>query len=180
MKRGNICLENARGQIWVETVIYTLIAMVLIGLVLGYATPKIEEFRDKASIEKTINILNQIDTTIEEIRQKGSGNTRVIDFIIGDGQIKIDGVNDSIVFEMDSRYEYSEPGETFTENGFSINTEDEGKYKKITITKNYSYNLTYDGEDQSKTVSRSTTSYTISLLNNGFAGGTSVIDVSIS
>ena len=38
--------NSRRGQVWVETVIYTLIGIALIGLVLAILTPKIKEFRD--------------------------------------------------------------------------------------------------------------------------------------
>ena len=44
MKRG------VNGQVWVETVTYTLIAIVMIGLVLSFAKPKIEELQDKTII----------------------------------------------------------------------------------------------------------------------------------
>ena len=36
-----------KGQVWVETVLYTLIGLALIGVVLAIITPKINETRDK-------------------------------------------------------------------------------------------------------------------------------------
>jgi uncharacterized protein (UPF0333 family) len=44
-KRAGFFAKNKRGQIWVETVVYTLIALVMIGLVLAFAKPKIEELQ---------------------------------------------------------------------------------------------------------------------------------------
>lgn len=168
-----------RGQIWVETVIYTMIAMVLIGVVLSYVSPKIEEFRDRSTIEKTFNFLTTMDSTINEISSV-PGNKRVIKLTLSKGGIEIDGENDKIVFEIDSRYEYSESGETFVENGFSINTEDQGEHKKVKITKEYSYNLTYDNTEQSKTISSSPTAYDIIISNQGFNGNTATIDFVIN
>ena len=45
---------NKRGQVWVETVIYTLIALVMIGLVLSFVQPKIMELQDKATLQQSI------------------------------------------------------------------------------------------------------------------------------
>ncbi len=181
MKRGinEKSIKNKLGQIWIETVIYTLIAMVLIGLVLSFAKPKIEEFRDRSSIERTINIIKEIDNSIEEIRKEGFGNKRVIEFSLVDGEIQINGVNDSIIFEIDSRYEYSEPGKTFSKNGMNITTENFGKYKKVKIIKPYSYNITYNGGDLSKIFSKASTPYKISLTNKGFTEDKLVIDISL-
>ena len=175
----NFFLKNRKGQIWIETVIYTLIIMVLIGVVLSYANPKIESFRDKISIERTMNFLMALDNTMNDI-QNVPGNKRVIDFTLSDGEMRIDGIENRIIFEIQSRYQYSEEGETFTENGFSINTESQGKYKKVNISKTYQYNLTYAGSDQLKTISKASTPYKISISNNGFSGNVTIMDISIN
>ena len=39
---------NKGGQVWVETVVYTLIGLVLISLVLAFATPAIQKQKDNA------------------------------------------------------------------------------------------------------------------------------------
>jgi len=71
-------MKQKRGQVWVETVIYTLIAFVMIGLVLAYAKPKIEELQDKALIEQSIEMMKDIDSTI--LRMGGAGNQRLINW----------------------------------------------------------------------------------------------------
>ena len=65
MKRGN------RGQVWIETIIYTSIALLMIGLVLAYAKPKIEEFQDKATLEQSLEMVKEIDSTIMTIGVSG-------------------------------------------------------------------------------------------------------------
>jgi uncharacterized membrane-anchored protein YitT (DUF2179 family) len=57
-------MKKRKGQVWIETVIYTLIAFVMIGLVLSYATPKIQELQDQAIIQQSIDMMKQIDSTI--------------------------------------------------------------------------------------------------------------------
>ncbi len=98
-----------RGQVWVETVIYTLIAFVMIGAVLAFIKPKIEEIRDKALIEQTIEVIESINFGIIELG--GEGNKRIIELGIKKGILKIDGENNLIIFEIESRHVYSQPGE---------------------------------------------------------------------
>ena len=57
-------LRMERGQVWVETVLYTLIGLALIALVLAFVTPKINQSRDKIIVEQTINSLNEFDEKI--------------------------------------------------------------------------------------------------------------------
>ena len=55
-----------KAQVWIETVTYTMIALVMIGLVLAFAKPKIEELQDKTIIEQSIKILNEFNSIILE------------------------------------------------------------------------------------------------------------------
>ena len=86
------------GQVWVETVIYTLIGLVLIGTVLAFATPAIMEQKDKATIEKTAVALQEMDNAIVEVKNFGTGNTRIINFILGEGNLLVDGKEEKIIF----------------------------------------------------------------------------------
>ena len=56
MKRGKRG-KRKKGQIWVETVIYTLIAFAMIGLALSFVKPKIDEIQDRGIIEQSITLL---------------------------------------------------------------------------------------------------------------------------
>ena len=101
-------MHNKRGQVWIETVIYTLIAFSLIAAVLAFVKPKIEEIQDNAIIEQSLGLMKDIDSTIREIIQGGSGNKRKLEIAIKKGSLGIDGENDRLVFEIDSRKLYSE------------------------------------------------------------------------
>ena len=59
-------VKNKLGQIWVETVIYTLIGIAIIGIVLAIAQPKIEAKKDEVIIEQAIESLGNIDEKIGE------------------------------------------------------------------------------------------------------------------
>jgi uncharacterized membrane-anchored protein YitT (DUF2179 family) len=71
--------QNKNGQIWVETVIYTMIAFVLIAAVLAFVRPKIEEMQDEIIIKKSIVIMKDIDSTISNILAGSSGNRRLLE-----------------------------------------------------------------------------------------------------
>ena len=70
---------NIKSQIWVETVIYTLIGLVIIGILLSIVTPRIKEKQDEILIESSKEMLSNIDSTIEEVRYYGTGNSRPIE-----------------------------------------------------------------------------------------------------
>lgn len=169
---------NKKGQIWVETVIYTLIAFVMIGLVLAYAKPKIEELQDKAIIEQSIAMVKDIDNVIQEIAQKGPANQRIIELGIKKGVLKIDGVNDKIVFEVESKHIYSEPGTDISNENLIIHTAKSGK--SVNLTRDYSeeYNITYQGKDELKSLSKASIPYKLLISNKG--GDKTVIDIEVS
>lgn len=155
------------GQIWVETVIYTMIAFLMIGLVLAFAKPKIEATQDKAVIEQSIELMEEIDLTISEIIQGSAGNKRVMEIGIKKGNLKIDGENDLLVFEFEGKYTYSEPGVPISEGNLIIFTKQTGKINNVNITRNYDYNITYEGADELKSFGKSATPYTLLISNEG-------------
>ena len=172
-------IPEKRGQIWIETVIYTLIALTLIGAVLAFAAPKINEIRDRAVIEQTITMMQNINARISSVVDGGVGNKRVIEIGIKKGSLKIDSENDLIVFEVQSLLEYSEEGERFNIGDISAITEEQGSGNKITFTSNYSeYDLTYNGLNELKTITSSTTPYKLSIENKG--GVKTIVDIIIS
>ncbi|MBU2562119.1 MAG: hypothetical protein KKF68_00460 [Nanoarchaeota archaeon] len=183
--RISTCLPliQTRGQVWVETVIYTLIGFMIIGAVLSVAKPKIEEIRDKTVIEQSRGILEDINMILISIVQGGAGNKRVIELGVRKGSLEIDGVSDKLIFEIDnSRYTYSQPGENITSGSVIINTEKIGEYNVITLTSNYGgkYNITYNGKDELKTLSKASTPYKIFISNKGKINNKTNIDIVIN
>lgn len=165
--------ENKKAQVWVETVIYTLIALTIIGLFLSFAKPKVEEIQDKAIIDQSIDLLNQIDSVMSSIVEKGSGNQRILSIGIKKGSLEIDGISDQIIFEIDGKYTYSEPGENgamgkyINIDGIFVSTQERGSVSTVTLLSNYTkkYNISYKGLDEEKTISRSAAPYKMVILN---------------
>jgi hypothetical protein len=159
----------AKGQIWVETVIYLLITIVLIGAVFSFATPQIEKFRDRVIIEQSRDILFNIDSIIKDIHKYGVGNQRLIKINLKKGTLKISGVNDRLVFEIESKDQYIEPNSNYSENDLEIQNEKKGNLNIVRLTKDYSlnYNLTYQQIDKVKTLNKGSLPYEIIILNKG-------------
>src|SRR3989344_2612181 len=104
-------LINRKGQIWVETVLYTLIGLALIGLVLGFVTPRITEAKDRLLVEQAIESLNLFDDKINSVMQ-APDNVRSFDFTMKKGELFIHGEKDEIRFKLAGlKKPYSETGE---------------------------------------------------------------------
>ena len=58
-------VKMKRGQVWVETVIYTLIGLTIMGLLLAFVKPAIDEKRDQIVIGNSLEIINSIDSQIK-------------------------------------------------------------------------------------------------------------------
>lgn len=162
-------VNKKRGQVWVETVTYTLIAFVMIGLVLSFAKPKIEEMQDKVVLEQSVRMLKDIDNIIQEVGEGQIGNKRKLEVNLKKGTLEISPSTNSLIFKMESRYLYSEPGQEYTEGNLNILTTEMGKYNKVEINMSYEgdYNLTYKDETTSKTITKSSTAYNLFISKKG-------------
>ncbi|OIO81753.1 hypothetical protein AUJ84_00505 [Candidatus Pacearchaeota archaeon CG1_02_32_132] len=166
-----------KGQIWIETVIYTLIGLVLIGLVLAFATPKINEFKDKAIIDQTIDSLKGLDSKISEVIQEGPGNVRNVEFGMKRGDLYFDLTEDKIYYVIeDSRVLYSEPGIETEIGRIKILTEEGSINNKITLTLYYDSDLVFQ-ENALKKFTAAPTPYRFSLSNKGFENDREVIQI---
>ena len=161
-------VKNSKGQVWIETVVYTLIAFAILGAVLGFAKPKIEELQDKAVIEQSILMLENIDGIIEEIKTV-EGNKREIELGIKKGSLTIDSENNQIIFKIDSRYTYSEPGILYEKGIIKIYNQKIGELNKLNATISYegNYTLTWDNSENEEELSASSTPYRVFISNAG-------------
>jgi len=171
-------MKNKRGQVWVETVVYTLIGLTLIGVVLAFITPKINEYKDRSVIEETISSLNKLDEKISEVLD-APGNKRKIEFRMLRGEIYFDGVEDSIYYTLnDSRAIFSEPGVPTSIGKIQILSQKGNKENSVLLSLNYSLNITVDSVDKVRKFSSASTPYNFFVENKGFSqSGQQIIDV---
>ena len=163
-----IGVQKKRGQVWVETVIYTLVGLAIIGILLGTTKPKIDEIKDKSLIEQSIEGLNLINEKIFEVT-RGVGSKQLLGLEISKGSLYIDGLEDKIYWIMDTNYLYSEPGEEITAGNLKIYTTEKGNAWEITLEIDYKgiFDLKFDGENKLKIFEKSSADYRISLENLG-------------
>ena len=157
-------VKNTRGQIWIETVIYTLIALVMIGLVLAFARPKIQELQDKAIIIQSIEMMKEIDSVILNLGNRG--NKRIIELGIKKGDLILDVENEKLIFEIESRSEYSEIDAEISDGNILVKTTKEASANLVTLTRDYSgssYNLQFDGAEVPKTLTVGSVPYKLSI-----------------
>lgn len=190
MKRGTRALtldidnkllsKSKRSQVWVETVVYTLIAFVILGAILGFARPKIEKLQDESIIEQSIKMLEDIDGIIEEVKEV-SGNKREIELGVKKGSLTIDSENDQIIFDIESRYTYSEPGILYEKGDVDIYNHKIGELNKINATISYKgkYDLLWSGEEKKELLTKSSASYKIFISNDGKKEGLTLINFEI-
>lgn len=128
-----------RGQVWIETVIYTLIGLALIGLALSFIMPKINETKDKSIVEQTIYSLNQIDEKISNVLDKGAGNVRNIEVTIKKGVMTIEPAENRIYFLINGLEKpYTEPGIQVSIGRIEVLSEESQEGYQSTLTIDYS------------------------------------------
>jgi hypothetical protein len=164
-------MKKRNAQIWVETVLYTLIGLALIGIILAIVTPKINQAKDKTLVEQTIGSLGSWDEKIRELVDKGAGNVRNIPvFTMKRGSLIINSSSDEIIFVVDGLSKpYSEIGYPIREGNIVITSYQDKKTSYVELVLDYSNvaNITYEGEDQIKKFTAATTAYSFSIKNLG-------------
>jgi type II secretory pathway pseudopilin PulG len=179
--KDNFCLMFMRkvirnkGQVWVETVIYTLIGLTIIGIVMAAALPKINSKKDEMIVGQSIEALRNIDAKIRDA-QKVAGNRRIVDLEIKKGKFIIDMEKDTISWIMNSRFQYSELGVPISLGWLNVTTR-EGDPWEIEIKTEYFADLRYEGSDiGTKQLDISPTAYKFSIENKEDIFGVSIID----
>ncbi len=158
-----------RGQVWVETAIYTLIGLTIISIVLSFAMPQIDKVKDRAIISQTIDAMNIIDNKILEVEQ-AQGSIGVISLKISKGKLDINNDADELLYTLeDTRLQLSEIGEEIKEGNLIVKTETYGKKYKITIKRIYlGVDITYHGGVTGiNTIHAAGTPYQIYIENKG-------------
>jgi len=173
-------MAKRKGQIWIETVVYTLIGLALIGIILAIITPKINDSRDKIIVEQATSAMNDFGEKIREVLDRPVGNKRVIDeFLMKRGEFQIDGVNDQVVFLLDGLGNpYSEPGVPVESGWVTILTEQGQKDYAVRLSLDYNSttNITYRGEDVLKQFGPTSIPYSFSI--EGLNGVVNVEEIS--
>lgn len=153
------------GQIWIETVLYTIIGLSIIAIVLAFIMPKINESKDNISVQQSISAMKELDSKINDVSQQ-QGNIGKVEFTIGRGYLDINSTNNSIIFVInDLSALYSEANVPIRNGNVQILSEKGQKYDSVYLTLAYRYNLTYNGNDAEKVLTAAPMPYEIYIEN---------------
>lgn len=170
-----------KGQVWIETVIYTLIGLTFIGIILAVALPRINTYRDRIVVEQSVESMNIFDSKIREVMDSSPGNVRKIDFFsIKKGKITFIAEEDKIVFTVDELAKpYSEPGAVIKAGAVEIVTEQLGKTSRVELTLNYNEtaDLEFENSEELKEFAESSTPYTFTIENKGVNYTKIIVDI---
>ncbi len=166
--------QHSRGQVWIETVLYTLIGIALIGLVLSFVYPKIRATQERLLIDQTIESLHALDEVVVRVLERGSGNVKSYKFAMRKGKLIIDGMNDKVTVNItDLSIEYSEPKVLIEDGRILLLTTKGQQTYAITLTLDYAksnINITANGKDVSQTFTQAATPYTFFVENQETTG----------
>lgn len=171
-----------KGQVWIETVLYTLIGLSLVGITLAFLTPKINDMRDKAVIEQTMNLLSALDEKVNSVLS-APGNTRIIDFTIKKGNLYVNSSGEEIYFIIDGLSKPYSQENVEIEMGRINLTSFKGRTNSVKLKLNYvgRIDLTYNGQNEEtvKKFSPASVPYKFYLENKGAlqVGGLNVVDI---
>ncbi|MEK6879754.1 MAG: hypothetical protein AABY22_09115 [Nanoarchaeota archaeon] len=164
-------LQKKRGQVWVETVLYLVIGLAIIGAVLAFVKPKIAEIQDKIIIDQSLDILKKLDIDISQIWDAGEGNKQIEEIEIKKGELVINGTGDEIIYILEkSKVLYSQLNTPIKLGKIDVLTEKRGGEQNVYLRLKYeNLDLLYDNEEKEKSFLRAATAYRISMQNNGTA-----------
>jgi hypothetical protein len=169
------------GQVWVETVIYTLIGLTIIGIVLTAAKPRIDAKKDEIFIEQSIESLGNINEKIYSSVNAAAGSKRSVVLKIGNGRLVIDMAEDTISWILESSFEYSEVGSTIPIGSINVTTTGSDPYE-VELKMGYPFDIRYSGENSgTKELNEASVPYKLFIENKGFdSGGSENIIISIT
>lgn len=185
-------VKKNTGQVWIETVLYTVIGLSIIALVLSFAYPKIRASQESLLIEQSIATLNNLDTVITTVNERGPGNVKTYTFSIKRGRLLFVEEEETIVLEITGiKSAYSEPGAVVQDGRVSVLTREATKGYTVELSLNYRHpsdsarklidvrvgDLAL--EDETKEFVQAATPYVISI-SYGTTPGSIVIEEGIS
>jgi len=172
-------LKGKKADIWISTVLYTLISLAIIGTLLGVVRPRIDEMRDHYLIDQTIGALNQIDKTVTSVKT-AQGMRLPVEFQLSRGILIFNTTSKIIQWSLpDSRYQYSETGFPVSIGKLSLKTSNTSSDRwNILVQLNYSDIIfTVNNQSIPKTYQSSSRVYSIWAENKGTDPATSMLKI---
>jgi hypothetical protein len=157
--------SRKKAQVWVETVIYTLIGLSILGILLAASMPKIQEMQDESLIEQAMDSMTTINSKIYETSATKGIRSR-FDLKIGKGTFIIDGENDELYWVIESEFQYSEENMPITAGIINVTTiKDDPWLVELEIP--YNFDIRFDNQNIKKEYTEASTAYRFTIENEG-------------
>jgi hypothetical protein len=167
-----------RGQVWIETVLYTLIGLALIGLALGFIMPKINQARDSALVDQAVNSMNAFDEKVNEAIERGPGNRRETEFSIKKGELYINSSGDEIMLVITGLSKpVSQPDVDIQRGRITQRAVVQQKTNSVYLSMNYRANITYANTEEIKKFTAASLPYKFFIENSGYHNDITVINI---
>jgi type II secretory pathway pseudopilin PulG len=158
---------NRKAVVWISTILYTMVSLAIIGLLLSVIQPKISQMRDSIIIDQTRSSLAKIDETVQNT-QGAAGMKLMSELRLGKGQLIISGSNNSITWEYDSQYQYSEANKTIQSGSLYERTDKLADSFRIRLFLNYTnIDLKFSNSNQEKILQAAPSPYKLWFENKG-------------
>jgi type II secretory pathway pseudopilin PulG len=160
---------NKKAQVWIESVLYTLVGLSIIAVLLIATRPQITKTQDEFVIQQTVKAMHELDNKVIEIKQ-ATGNRRIVSFQLSKGDLTFDATNDKIYWELrGTKIQFSEPGYETSIGNIKIFTARQGDSYDVKLTLDYSTSTetTIDRMEGTRVLTPAKTPYSILLENYG-------------
>lgn len=158
-----------KAVIWVSTVLYILITIAVLSIAFAALKPRIDEMRDKAIIEQSIDMMSKIDETISQV-QDTQGTVREVQINLKKGSLIFDCPNKNIVWQFDSVSKYSQETKPIQNGNIEILTNKKAGASgvwNVTLKLVYENEITFEGQSVKKTINSAELPFTLYIKNTG-------------
>jgi hypothetical protein len=171
-------MMKKRAQVWVETVLYTLIGLALIGTTLAFLMPKINEAQEKLLVDQATNSLSSLDEKINTVIQTGEGNVRNAEFLMKKGELYFNVSKNEIIFVLKGISKpRSEPGIEVSVGRITMLSLQGPKDSTVLLKVNYTANITFGNSEQTMKFNPASLPYTFTIENKGIQGSKELINI---
>lgn len=159
-----------RGQVWIETVLYTLIGLAIMASLMWAITPKVNVMIDEAAIEQARSFLGDFDEAISRTLYS-SGMQIEFNLPLKKGEFIIDSKDNSVVFVLRGTLKkFSEVNQLIPGDVAILTKNVTNKKYDVYLISNYSslnLNITYNDIDSEKIFDSAPTPYRLLISNKG-------------
>jgi|GEM_PF-1466461 len=106
----------------ISLILVAVISIASIVLVLRIGNPLLERIEETSTFSEAKDIMNQINSAVKEVSYEGNGSSRKLNILVKGGEYRVLPDEDSIVYQMESRYELFSKGMWKSEGDLVIST----------------------------------------------------------